>query len=106
MANQSIEIVIVTTTEAVKKPETSIEYDGPVLVIRKGRVVELYTFVEFPAGLEGRAFRLVKDRTVEEYNVFVGRNGQDHICDCIGQLQHGRCKHVDAMKHLIGEGEI
>src|SRR5688572_28082541 len=97
---------IPTTTNAKRTPQTAIEYDAPVMAIRKGRAEELYDVREFPCGMDGRAFELVKDRTADVYCVFVSRNGQDDHCDCIGHLQHGVCKHTDSLRHLIETGKL
>lgn len=97
---------IETTTEAKRKPKTLIEFDCPVLVIRKGRIEELYDVAEFPTGWQGRAFTLIKNNGVESCNVFVAQNGQDHLCDCRSFEAHGRCKHHDAIQHLLTTGQL
>jgi hypothetical protein len=101
-------VAIPTTTQAKRKPETVIEYDAPVLAIRKGRAEELYDVAEIPCGygFDGRGFQLRKDRTEETYGTFISRNGQDHICDCRGFEAHNRCKHHDAIQHLIESGKL
>src|SRR5262245_41180234 len=99
-------VCIPTTTQAVKPTETLVEFDHPLLLIRKGRSEELYDVREFPTGWDGRAFQLVKDSDKSVYDVFVARNGQDDKCDCTGALQHGRCKHCDALRALIQAGRL
>lgn len=100
-------LVCVPTTTAAKQPhETLVEYDAPVLMIRKGRACDLYTVNEFPTGWDGRAFQLVKDADGRVYDVFVSRNGQDDRCDCTGNLQHGRCKHLDSLRALIASDRL
>src|SRR5262245_44844946 len=96
---------IATQTQAKRQPQTQVEYDAPVLAIRKAvgngkGTEELYDVAEFPTGWEGRAFHLTKDRTGEEYDVFVARNGQDNLCSCIGFESRGVCKHHDALRSL------
>lgn len=103
---------IPTTTTAKRPPATEIEYDAPVLLIRKGRDVQLYTVLEFPCGFDGRAFTVTKDATGEVYNVFVARNQQDSSCDCAGftytsnDPTGGRCRHLDAIRHLMESGRL
>jgi hypothetical protein len=100
--------VCIPTTTAAKQPhETLVEFDDPVLLIAKGRAQDLYTVNEFPTGWDGRAFQLTKDDGIGTvYDVFVSRNGQDDRCDCTGNLQHGRCKHVDSLRALIEAGRL
>jgi hypothetical protein len=104
--------VIATTTAAKRPPETTVEYDAPVLAIYKGRVAELYDVAEFPCGFDGRAFRLAKDSDGEVYNVFVCRHGQSSTCDCAGftytsdSPTGGKCKHMDAVLHLVRSGQL
>ena len=104
--------VIATTTTAKRPPETQVEYDAPILAIRKGRAEELYTVSEFPTGWDGRAFELVKDRTGETFNVFACHHGQNSTCDCAGftytsnEPTGGRCKHLDAVLHLLHTGQL
>lgn len=98
---------IPTTTTAKRPPETSIEYDAPILAIRKGKAEDLYTVRELPvgAGFDGRGFALLKDRTGEHHNTFLADTGQDS-CDCPGGTYTGRCKHLDALRHLIDSGRL
>lgn len=100
-------IQIRTASVARKEPITYIEFQYPVLTITKGAKVEDYTISEFQpgAGWEGQAFRLDKPNG-EHYNVFVCRRGQNHLCDCKGFESCGNCKHHDAVRHLLWEGEL
>ena len=98
-----------TTSSAKRPPETQVEYDDPVLAIRKGRSEDLYVVDEFSVGWDGRGFRLTKDNGGPEhegYDVFICRWGQNDLCDCLGFSQHSRCKHVDALRHLIESGQL
>ena len=103
---------IPTTTTAQRPPETAIEYDAPVLLIRKGRSESVYDLAEFPCGFDGRAFALIPDAGDDLYHVFVARNGQDSTCSCAGftytsdQPTGGRCKHLDAVLHLLHEWQL
>jgi hypothetical protein len=101
-----------TTTTAKRPPETAIEYDPPTLLIRKHEYEFLYTLAEIPCGFHGRAFMLTRDTDGQVYNVFVARNGQDSTCDCAGfsftsnDPTGGRCKHLDAIRHLMDAGRL
>jgi len=104
--------LIPTTTVAKRPPETAVEFDAPVLLLRKGRDVQLYTVDEFPCGFDGRAFAVTKDSTGEVYHVFAARNGQDSTCDCAGftytsnDATGGRCRHLDAITHLLSADRL
>lgn len=101
-----------TTTTTKQPPETAIEYDAPTLLIRKHKHEFRYTMTEIPCGFDGRAFTLSRDTDGQVYCVFVARNGQDSNCDCAGfaitsgDPTGGRCKHLDAVRHLIGAGQL
>jgi hypothetical protein len=41
----------------------------------------------------------------DAYQTFVA-NPQDHHCTCRGHLQHGYCRHVDALMSLLAGGHI
>lgn len=97
-------ITIPTTSRASKPEPTQIEFRPPVLTIRKGTDVGDYSVSEFPTRWDGRAFRLAKGETV--YNVFLARNSQDNLCDCIGFESRGCCKHVDSLRHLLLQGLV
>src|SRR5258708_4617814 len=64
-----------------------------------GRVIASYYVREIGAP-DGRGFEVEKidlltpltERNI--YHVYFAWNGQDHSCDCMGFLRHGRCKHV------------
>ena len=105
-------------TAAKNAPARSFDYtpDGEgqgVLVISIGHEVTVYKLTEFGCGdgFDGRGFQLVKvvggsDRESEAYDVFVSRNGQDHICPCKGFVYQGHCKHVDAMREVVASGAL
>jgi hypothetical protein len=107
MFTQTAYAPIPTTTTAKRPVETQIEYDAPVLAIRKGKAEDLYTVRELPvgAGFDGRGFALLKDRTGEHHHTFVARDGSDS-CDCPGGTYTGRCKHLDALRHLMTAGRL
>ena len=67
-----------------------------------------YILTEHPTNWPGRAFGLKKadatpgsDDEASSYDVFIGSNGQDRQCHCRGFLQHGQCKHTDAIVALL-----
>jgi hypothetical protein len=101
-----------TATTAKRPQQTRIEYDAPVLRIVKGAKECLYDVAEFPCGFDGRAFALTHDLTGEVYHVFAARNQQDTTCSCAGftytsnDPTGGRCKHTDAILHLLHEGKL
>lgn len=75
---------------------------------------DVYRVGEIPAA-GGRAFLLYrgaeaveKDPDHEErYGVFIAYCGDaSDLCECKGHSAHGHCKHVDALKALIGAGHI
>ncbi len=94
-----------TLSTAKVEPTTYIEYAHPALTILKGGVTETYTVVEIPTRWDGRAVQLIKP-SGDWYDVFVCRRGQQNLCDCAGFTYAGRCKHQDAVRHLIHRGEL
>jgi hypothetical protein len=84
-----------TTTSPRPKQSRSVRrLAADAVRITCGRVTRDYPLREFPAD-EGRGFQ------VGEYNVFLHANGQDRLCDCLGFLQHGHCKHADGLAALL-----
>jgi hypothetical protein len=77
-----------------------------VAVITDGKGRSSYHDVtEIECGFEGcRGFALTKfsvDR--EQYHVLLSMtNPADEGCDCKGHSRWNRCKHVTALRHLIG----
>jgi len=81
------------------------------LVIDQKRASVTYLVTEYPSGWDGRAFHFEKpageagtDAENESYDVFVGRNPADRLCQCKGFTRWGNCKHVDAARALISNG--
>lgn len=99
---------IPTTTSAKRQPTTRIEFDRGVLLIAKGRAIDLYTVEEFATTWDGRAFYLTKDGDPDRRAVFIADGfGSEHSrCECAGFLHTGRCKHVDALTALERGGEL
>lgn len=94
---------------ATKKPARSVrlfkkesKYFGIEIKV-KGHA-SCYVCQEIPA-YAGRGFQLEKIGSEEVYHVLAA-NGQDGRCDCIGHEAHGRCKHLDGLRALIGAGKI
>jgi hypothetical protein len=76
------------------------------LVIDVDRSRSVYVLSEFPTGWDGRGFHFEKvtagtDKDEDSYDVFVSRNGQDHLCGCRGFCRHGHCKHVSSVLALL-----
>jgi hypothetical protein len=82
-----------------------------ILIVHVLRASTTYRVTEFGTAWNGRAFHLIKDGSgtdpeSDSYDVYCGRNGQDHQCSCKG-FAYGRgkpCKHVLAVQALIENG--
>lgn len=98
--------LIRTNSNARTAPQTEIEFNYPVLTVTKNGKAEDYAVSEFPTRWDGRAFRLDKSDNVTHYNVFVCRRGQNTCCDCLGFESSHTCKHVDAIRHLVHNGDL
>jgi hypothetical protein len=93
---------------------TPSDADGPnagVLTIKGKRNYCSYVVCEFTPGWDGRGFMLTKldagtDPTEERYACFVARNGQDRQCECKGFTFAGHCRHLSALRTLIGNGWV
>ena len=94
-----------TNSTAKVIPQTEIEFQYPVLTIYKDGKAEDYAVSEFPTSWDGRAFRLDKPDG-DFYHVFVCRRGQNHLCECRGFESTGHCKHHDAVRHLVHNGDL
>ena len=82
-----------------------------VLTIKSKRIYTSYRVTEFPTDWQGRGFHLGKvtegsDKTEESYSCFVGRNGQDKMCECKGFTFAGHCKHLASLTALIVAGKL
>jgi hypothetical protein len=76
---------------------------GGILVIVKGRLSTTYDLRLIPADW-GRGFELRKWQKGLSviYHVNIDDEGHDS-CDCLGHTQHGHCKHVEAIRALMGK---
>jgi SWIM zinc finger len=72
-----------------------------LMAITNQRKTNYYAFNEIPCEIGGRAFALHRLGLGNLYNVRVGRSA-DCSCECLGFLQHGRCKHVMGLLALTG----
>lgn len=81
------------------------EAGGILVVSQEGqREPRHYLVTEHaPCGFDGRVFECRKLGCGVSYTVAIGRNGQDHICDCeagcYGRV--GACVHVLALKAVL-----
>lgn len=62
-----------------------------------------YTLTQIPTDWPGVAFCFVKPAG-ERYDCFVAAQSEDRLCDCIGFMQHGHCKHVAYLAYAWGAG--
>jgi hypothetical protein len=75
--------------------------DAGLMAITSERKTNYYAFHEIPCEIGGRAFALHRLGLGNLYNVRVGRSA-DCSCECLGFLQHGRCKHILGLLALTG----
>lgn len=103
-----------STSNAKRQPkptEVLLSPTGTEVYIGKGRTQQIYDLAEFPCGLPGRAFQLVKIDGPEagvRYNVFVSldTNAEPHRCDCLGFEHAGVCRHIDSLLALERDGQL
>jgi hypothetical protein len=75
--------------------------EAGLMAITNERKTNYYAFNEIPCEIGGRAFALHRLGLGNLYNVRVGRP-DDCSCECLGFLQHRRCKHVLGLLALTG----
>lgn len=90
-------VPIETTSLAKEVPETAVGDGGGIMVIKKGRLETGYSVSELGTPWPGRYFVLQNLRNGLAYNVFIG---PINVCDCIGFLKNGYCKHVDVLSAI------
>lgn len=74
-----------------------------VFAIAEGRKLSFYYFREIASEIGGRGFAVLRLGTTTAYHVrLVSPN--DSTCECLGFLRLGRCKHVQALQALLGQG--
>jgi hypothetical protein len=76
-----------------------------IFVIAGGRQSTTYVFREIRCDIGGRGFAVHRLGLGPLYHVRVGRP-RDCSCDCLGFLQHRRCKHVLGLSALLGHGLV
>lgn len=81
-----------------------------LLVLGAGRTVAEYLVVEFAAD-GGRGFRLAKvtpgtDAEADGYDVFACGKTGNITCHCRGAIRWQSCKHGDAIRSLLGNGQL
>lgn len=77
--------------------------DAGVFAIAGGQATTTYVFKEIRCDIGGRGFAVHRLGLGNLYHVRIGRP-RDCSCDCLGFLQHRRCKHVLGLTALIGHG--
>lgn len=80
-----------------KRPEGK---DPGILIIGVNGDESVYKFQVAGAPMGGFHFLLEKEDGTR-YDILIGDNPQDHLCDCPGHTYHGRCKHVEALIALL-----
>jgi hypothetical protein len=75
--------------------------EAGLMVITNARQTNYYAFNEIPCEIGGRAFALHRLGLGNLYNVRVG-GPEDCSCECLGFLQHRKCKHVMGLLALTG----
>lgn len=68
-----------------------------------------YACTELPPDDDFRTFKLTKPAGAAVYHCSIARHSKgssEDRCDCDGGQAGGRCKHMEAIRALIGEGEI
>jgi hypothetical protein len=85
-----------------KKQDT---YELEEIVAEGGRAFLLHRSAE---AIAKDAIRCLHEGTTpdERYGVFLSDNPQDFQCECRGFAAHSRCKHLDAIRHLITDGQL
>jgi len=75
---------------------------GPgLMAITSKRQTNYYAFTEMPCDIGGRAFALHRLGLGKLYHVRVG-TAAECSCECLGFLQHRKCKHVLGLLALTG----
>jgi hypothetical protein len=109
--------------EQVRKQITAIVTDPianelPRLeIVADGRKCDSYGLEELAVGYgsDGRGFILWRSADSiakggpdadDAYQTFISRNGQDDHFSCVGNSRFGYCKHVDALRGLIEDGNL
>ena len=72
------------------------------IVIREGHKEDRYAVREFDSPM-GRAFHVEKfgPRGGTAYDVLLAADQRQHLCDCLGFLHTGHCRHVDSLAVLL-----
>lgn len=71
--------------------------------IVEGRKIAYYAFREIACQIGGRGFLVHRLGEQRLYHVRVG-SSVESTCECLGFCRHARCKHVQALQALVGEG--
>jgi hypothetical protein len=78
-----------------------------VLAITKGKDTTFYRLEELTTSY-GRGFRLHKadrgDGPEDHYDVML--DGARTSCECLGNLKHNHCKHVEGLQPVVKSGKL
>lgn len=94
-----------TTRKPRAKPGRTVTLADGVLTLTVGKTVGTYDFARLPSDY-GIACRVAKRGGEEPYFVNLDPEDGRHTCECLGQLRHGRCKHVEALFALYANGKM
>ena len=74
-----------------------------LLVIENAKETAEFVVTEFPTGWRGRGFTLARVGGTTNYDVFCSADGPAcDSCDCPAGTYRGACRHVVAVRTLIG----
>lgn len=79
-----------------------------VVLVAKGGPGKLYWVFRQPPTPMGQAFQVeaLAPGRRDAYQALVGAGGEPDRCTCLGHLHRGRCKHVAALRALLGRGKL
>jgi len=101
-----------TTTKKTRRPEARLARlmqvgASQVLALTKGKDTTFYRLEELSTSY-GRGFRLHKadkgDGPEDHYDVML--DGARTSCECLGNLKHNHCKHVESLQALVKSGKL
>ena len=82
-----------------------VRYGAGLMAIANCRQTNYYVFREIPCEIGGRAFELHRLGLGNLYHVRVGTR-KECSCECLGFLNHGKCKHVLGLLALTGHALV
>ena len=76
-----------------------------LLTIENAKETAEFLVTEFPTGWRGRGFHVAKVGTDRAHDVFCSADGPAaDSCDCEGCTYTGHCRHLAAIRTLVGNG--